>query len=704
MHSRYALIRYQDADNNWRVGSGLIVRDRAVLTADHITNGTLHRVECADKTISVQSIVRSGTANVDLAVLMLAEPVAGLPPMHCARVDRSQPARRLDGCVAVGFPLWKRDGHGRVTVQVEGFIRTGDDLRMLVVGGTDGQPLTLIGDRVPGHPDLPEGTIDYGPGSQWAGMSGAVVVARGMVIGVIHSHKLGNGFQSLTVTPLTALKLLPAERYQEFCAALGIGDIDQLTLLTGDPRPTAAADTAMAPAADLTVRPGQALTPTAELSRRVRERYAHELVIADLAVPDRWDLATLDSLFRDCQRKALSPTATAGMKRAAEALEALCDAAAALPALVEVRKIISTKKLQHLYLRHVRSWPEASGLDEMLVLAASVGIADRGRPLPDDGNQPGSLTALAKFLLGVAAHWKSPGPVTLDDPDLRGLTHLVTERLEVPAHDAAQYLAGIRRRSWALIEFVGPDFATRDWPTFVRVESVPEHGNRESQTFKCASPSRGGVEDALRSAVNWLPEGDVYIDLCLPRHWLEAGVEHWDVVDVGGVYESLSPDYKPRLRWSMHQNDAALRERLRRRCASVDWLADAEDIPADLAADEAGFADWLAGRELPGMKHPPYLTGASPRTGSHDPLAALLRKGYGCITWFGKETADGVRQHARQAAVGLSGQARRDDLPEVLAAVLATDRPAIIWSDPDGRADFPMPPPRPAGSRRKGRR
>jgi hypothetical protein len=210
------------------------------------------------------------------------------------------------------------------------------------------------------------------------------------------------------------------------------------------------------------------------------------------------------------------------------------------------------------------------------------------------------------------------------------------------------------------------------------------------------------VEDALRDAVNWLPEGDVYVDLCLPRHWLDAGVEHWNVVDVGGVYESLSPDYQPRLRWAMHRNNEVLRERLRKRFQSVDWLADPEDIPGEMAADEAGFAGWLTGRDLPGTKYPPYLTGGTPQTGGHDPLAALLRKGYGCMAWFGKETADAVRHDAVRAAVGLSWQGRRDNLPEVLAATLAAHRPAIIWSDPDGRADFPMPPPRPAGSLRRG--
>jgi hypothetical protein len=438
------------------------------------------------------------------------------------------------------------------------------------------------------------------------------------------------------------------------------------------------------------------------LSDKVRERYAHDLVMAGLAVPDRWDLATLDPLRRDCKHKALSEGAAADL-RAADTLEALCLATAALPALAKVgRQTISTKKLQHLYLRHVHSWPGASSLEEMLVLAASAGIYDRHHCIAECGNQQETLIALARFVLGIASHWKGPGAVTLDDPDLQDLADLVTVRLGHTRNDADHYLASIRRRSWALIEFVAPDFTTRDWPTFVIVDSVSERGDTESRAFKCASPSRAGVEDALRDAVNWLPEGDVHIDLCLPRHWLDAGVEHWNVVDVGGIYESMSPDYKPRLRWAMHRNHPVLRDRLRKRFESVDWLADAEELPAELAADEAEFGVWLAGRDHPGTKHAPYLTGGPPRTGDHDPLGALLRKGYGCITWFSKDTADGVRQDALHAAAGLSGQKRRDDLPDVLAAKLAAHRPAIIWSDPDGRADFPMPPPRPAGSLRKG--
>ena len=234
MLNRYALIRYRVADG-WRVGSGLIVRDRVVLTADHVAHGGEHWVECADRKFRAEPLARSGNLGVDLALLRLLGPESGVTPLPCARVDRSR-AARIDDCVTVGFPRWNgnKSSNVRETAQVTGFVRTADGLHMLAAGGVDGQFLTLIGDRMPGEPDLPDGEIDYGPGSPWAGMSGAVVVARGMVIGVIRSHRLSKGFQSLTVTPLTALRLLPAGTCREFCTALGIEDFEKLPMLTGD--------------------------------------------------------------------------------------------------------------------------------------------------------------------------------------------------------------------------------------------------------------------------------------------------------------------------------------------------------------------------------------------------------------------------------------------------------------------------------------
>jgi hypothetical protein len=246
-----------------------------------------------------------------------------------------------------------------------GFVRTSDGLHMLAAGGVDGQFLTLIGDRMPYEPDLPDGEIDYGPGSPWAGMSGAVVIARGMVIGVIRSHHLSKGFQSLTVTPLTALRLLPTDTRQQFCAGLGIEDLGKLPMLTGD-------DTAV-PSVAVQLTTAAFLGEGTGFSREVHERYAND-------------------------------------------------------------------------------------------------------------------------------------PIWLD------------------------------------------------WRNSLLAQALISSGSNsaESQRFECAAASRAGVEEALRQAVDWLPEGDVYVDLCLPRNWLEAGVEHGDVVEMGGQYESLARNFQPRLRWSMH--------------------------------------------------------------------------------------------------------------------------------------------------------
>ena len=318
-------------------------------------------------------------------------------------------------------------------------------------------------------------------------------------------------------------------------------------------------------------------------------------------------------------------------------------------------------------------------------------------------------SALARFLLGIAGYWKGPGAVTLDDADLAGLAELITgaaaHQLGQQREDAAEYLATkIRRRTWALIELDAPDYpdaAVRTWPTAVFVHAVSERGSTESQRFQCATASRAGVEEALRQAVDWLPEGDVYVDLCLPRNWLEAGVEHWDVVEMGGWYESLARNFQPRLRWSMHWRHPRLRDRLQKRFGNVDWQADPEDLQEDVAGDPASFSDWLNARELPGMMQPPYLTGCSLCTQDHDPLGMLLREGYGFLAWFSTQTPDGVRHDAGHMAAGLNKQKRRDDLPDILAAKLKAHRPTIIWSDPDGRADFPLPPPQLASARRR---
>ena len=66
-------------------------------------------------------------------------------------------------------------------------------------------------------------------------MSGAVVMADGLVVGVVRSTNLAADGQSLTVTPLTAIDDLPdPEQRQTFWAALSVPDPGILPLLPAE--------------------------------------------------------------------------------------------------------------------------------------------------------------------------------------------------------------------------------------------------------------------------------------------------------------------------------------------------------------------------------------------------------------------------------------------------------------------------------------
>jgi hypothetical protein len=197
---RVALIRYRAPDGRQCVGSGLLIDERRVLTAGHVADGSGHRVECDSGASSVAQVLRSGAPEIDLAVLTLRSPVADLARLECARVDRGR-VDRVSGCTAVGFPRWRKDGDSRRSAQVDGSVPTAEGLESTADAGLRAGWLTLIGERIPGAPDIPAGTlIDTAP-SPWGGMSGAVVAADDLVIGVVRSHNLAAGGQSLRSHP-----------------------------------------------------------------------------------------------------------------------------------------------------------------------------------------------------------------------------------------------------------------------------------------------------------------------------------------------------------------------------------------------------------------------------------------------------------------------------------------------------------------------
>ena len=229
---RVALIRYTAPCGARCVGSGLLVDERWVLTADHVAQGSGHRVECDRGAAAVAEVVRSGTPEVDLALLRVGEPVAGLGRLGYARVDRSR-VDRVSECAAVGFPRWRKDGDRRKSAQIEGWLPTAEGLESTADAGLRAGWLTLVGDRIPGAPEIPVGTLSDTAPSPWGGMSGAAVVADDLVVGVVRSHNLAAGGQSLTVTPVTAVDQLPGEFRQRFWEALGVADPGSLPVLPG---------------------------------------------------------------------------------------------------------------------------------------------------------------------------------------------------------------------------------------------------------------------------------------------------------------------------------------------------------------------------------------------------------------------------------------------------------------------------------------
>lgn len=216
----------------------MLVNDRTVLTAQHVAEGTDHRVECAAGFRGVASVLRSGSPAADLALLTLAEPVNGLDSLAVARIDRNS-VGVLTAC-AVGFPRWRRDSRHRRTAQVDGTIPTAEGLAYTAPSGETEGLLTLVGNRAPGAPPITTGPLldtELGTGlrtdspSPWGGMSGAGVVCGESVIGVVRSHNVAVGLNALTVTPLTALDLLPPEVRKRFWELLGVVDAAKLPVL-----------------------------------------------------------------------------------------------------------------------------------------------------------------------------------------------------------------------------------------------------------------------------------------------------------------------------------------------------------------------------------------------------------------------------------------------------------------------------------------
>jgi hypothetical protein len=443
-------------------------------------------------------------------------------------------------------------------------------------------------------------------------------------------------------------------------------------------------------------------------SAQVKERYRSDLVAAGLTVPDLWNIAELSKLRSAHQAQDAT----------ADLLDALCLALQALPVLNQFggRKL-RIRKLSNLYRQHVGRWPSSASVEGMLILAASASIAEKNHAESDPGYEAEPVTALARYMLAVAARWKLSGlesglpasaVMPVADPDIRTVIDWLSDTLMQQEQDLLDYLATrVGGQSWALIELNAEDASHRTRPSAITVYLIPEAGPVITRCIHVTGTAQetdpaDGVREALREAVSMLPDDGVFIDLCLPRHWLSAGLEYWDVVQVADQYESISQYYSPRLRWAMHRRDPNLRRRLEERFKAVDWLAPPETIPTSITSDRCRLQNWLEDRDVAGGSHPPYFTGTSDADSADDCLGTLLRQGYGLAVWFGAVAAEDICARAVNVANGMGAAERRNELPDRLATKLRNHKPAIIWSDPEGRAGFSLPSSRGGGTLRGG--
>ena len=194
------VLHYWDDEQppGWSVGSGFVVGSGLVLTAAHNVGDGELLVRAGGAEWPATVLLRGPVESADLALVEFTGAGVEFLPCRYGQVDERAPGV-VDRCWAVGFPYYKeraRAGHGapprreRLTTQVRGLIPAGENLGRSL--------LTLQVDRMP--------AARGGSGqSEWSGMSGAVVFADDIVVGVVSEHHRPEGPGSLTVVPVTAV-------------------------------------------------------------------------------------------------------------------------------------------------------------------------------------------------------------------------------------------------------------------------------------------------------------------------------------------------------------------------------------------------------------------------------------------------------------------------------------------------------------------
>ncbi|PZS37987.1 MAG: hypothetical protein DLM62_16185 [Pseudonocardiales bacterium] len=184
----------------WTCGSGYLLGGRLILTAAHVAcpaGQPLMTVRVRAESgplLAAQVAWHRYEGDVDVALLVVTEPTWVVPVWrHPVRWGRLVTTRGSQACEATGYPKVVAEPRRRDSHHAVGVINPGS----LVKAG-------LYAVEVSNPP--------AGPGTGWAGMSGAAVLCQGLVVGVVTVDPAGFGSRRLVTVPVTAVTSDPGFR------------------------------------------------------------------------------------------------------------------------------------------------------------------------------------------------------------------------------------------------------------------------------------------------------------------------------------------------------------------------------------------------------------------------------------------------------------------------------------------------------------